>query len=141
MEDHPINDLLKCTIENLREMMDVSTVIGDPIVTGDGSTILPISKVSLGFGSGGGEYSTKHCPEYKEKVHSMPFGGGSGAGVSIKPVGFLIVRGDKFRLMPLEFNDSVEKLIDTVPDILDFIKKTFNKDKSATESTKNTKEE
>ena len=97
--EHPVETLMKSTMENLRDMVDVNTVIGDVVETKDGSCIIPISKVSFGFASGGSEFG-----EANTKVNSnsdYPFGGGSGAGVSVKPVAFLVVKDNAVRLMPV----------------------------------------
>ena len=85
---HPIGGLMQTTLENMKEMVDVNTVIGEPIETSGGATVIPVSKVSFGFVAGGGEYDLKTLPGTED----MPFAGGSGAGVSVQPVGFLVVQ-------------------------------------------------
>ncbi|MCI6495554.1 MAG: GerW family sporulation protein, partial [Anaeromassilibacillus sp.] len=88
MEEHPINKLMDTTMQKIKEMVDVNTIIGDPITTPDGTTIIPISKVSYGFAAGGTDFPSK-------RENRDNFGGGSGAGVSITPIGFLTVcKGD-----------------------------------------------
>ena len=94
---HELENLMRSTMENLRDMIDVNTVIGDTIETADGNYIVPISKVSFGFASGGSEFGTL---AKRDDFDKYPFGGGSGAGVSVKPVAFLIIRGDSVKLLP-----------------------------------------
>ncbi len=94
MSEHPIQGLMKTAMENLKEMVDVNTIVGDPVETPDGSVIMPVSKVGFGFAAGGSEFvvETKHNGT-TETEH--PFGGGSGGGVSITPIAFLIVNSSQ----------------------------------------------
>lgn len=122
MSEHPIQDLMGTTMEKIRDMVDVNTIIGDPILTPDGTTIIPVSKVSFGFASGGSDLPAK--------VPKELFGGGSGAGVSIQPLGFLVVHQGDVRL--LEMNgpgDSMGKALGLVPDVISKISDLFKKDK------------
>lgn len=122
MSEHPIQGLMGTTMEKIRDMVDVNTIIGDPIVTPDGTTIIPVSKVSFGFASGGSDLPAK--------VPKELFGGGSGAGVSIQPLGFLVVHQGDVRL--LEMNgpgDSMGKALGLVPDVISKISDLFKKDK------------
>jgi sporulation protein YtfJ len=100
-------------IEIMKEMVDVNTVIGDAVETGDGGVIIPISRVSFGFAAGGGEYQARR------QDGELPFGGGSGAGVSVQPVGFLVVRGREIRLLPVDGSAAVDRLIDLAPELID----------------------
>ena len=123
MNEHPIQGLMGTTMEKIRDMVDVNTIIGDPIVTQDGTTIIPVSKVSFGFASGGSDLPAK--------VPKELFGGGSGAGVSIQPLGFLVVHEGDVRL--LEMNgpgDSLGKALNLVPDAISKISELFKKDKT-----------
>lgn len=116
-QKHPINDVLGLTMERLKEMVDVNTVVGTPITTPDGVTVIPISRVSMGFASGGSDFSPKNLPANKNNC----FGGGSGAGVTITPVSFLIIHGDNVRIInanPMP-DGAVEKAINMVPEIVD----------------------
>lgn len=116
-QKHPINDVLGLTMERLKEMVDVNTVVGTPITTPDGVTVIPISRVSIGFASGGSDFSPKNLPANKDNC----FGGGSGAGVTITPVSFLIIHGDNVRIInanPVP-DGVVEKAINMVPEIVD----------------------
>lgn len=114
---HPINGVMGLTMDKVKEMIDVNTVIGDPIHTPEGVTVIPVSKVSIGFASGGTDFATKNQPANKDNA----FGGGSGAGISIDPVAFLIIRNDTARLLPVSPlpGGPVEKVIDLVPEIMD----------------------
>ncbi|MGG7176097.1 GerW family sporulation protein [Clostridium paraputrificum] len=135
--EHPVETLMKSTMENLRDMVDVNTVIGDAVETRDGSYIIPISRVTFGFASGGSEFgesnnNTDSSPQY-------PFGGGSGAGVSVKPVAFLVVRDDAVRLLPVEQDTTYDRIVDTVPQVIDMVKNLFKKsDNSSCSNRKNT---
>lgn len=139
MENHPIENLMKSTMENLKQMVDVNTVVGDAVHSKDGSIIIPISKVCFGFASGGSEFSSKN---QKDNIQKYPFGGGSGAGVSVKPVAFLVMKNDSVRLLSVDPSNTYEKLIDSVPQIMDIIKGMIgNKntsDKNAANSTPGT---
>ena len=139
MSEHPIENLMKSTMENIHNMVDVNTIIGDPIETKDGSYIIPISKVSFGFASGGSEFSNRSFD--KEEPQKYPFGGGSGAGVSVKPVAFLVVRQESVRLLPIEADTTYDRIVDTIPQVLDMIKETITKFTSKKDKSKeNTKE-
>ncbi len=137
MENHPIENLMKSTMEQLKTMIDVDTIIGDPINTQDGTTILPISKVSLGFASGGSEY-----PQAKDTLinNKYPFGGAVGAGVSIKPIAFLIIKKDTHRLISLNSITPADKILDGIPQIMDIINNIKNK-KNDKEDNCNSKKE
>ncbi len=113
MAEHALNDVMKTTMEKLRSMVDVNTIIGDQITTPDGTTIIPVSKVSFGFASGGSDFDSK-----KEGVN---FGGGSGAGVSINPEAFLVVKDGNVRLVPMVAapNTTVDRLVELVPEVMD----------------------
>ena len=103
---HPIESIMGTTMENLREMVDVNTVVGDAVQTPDGSTIIPISKVSFGFVAGGGEYETSPKPQPPALSSGvLPFAGGTGAGVSVCPLGFLIVGKGQVKMLPAQHGD------------------------------------
>ena len=116
MSEHPIQGLMKTAMESIKDMVDVNTIVGDAVETPDGTVILPISRVSFGFAAGGGNYEPE---EIGQPQSSCAFGGGSGAGVSVKPVGFLVcspVHGVRF--MPVEGNIIYDRIIDLVPKVL-----------------------
>ena len=106
-------NMLDNTIAKIREMVDVNSVIGDPITTPDGVTIIPVSKVSVGFGGGGSDFATKNGDN--------PFGGGVGAGVKVTPIAFLIVKEGSVRMIPVATpaNTTADRLLEMVPDTLD----------------------
>ena len=119
---HKLENLMRSTMENLRNMIDVNTVIGDTIETGDGNYIVPISKVSFGFASGGSEFGTL---SKRDNVDDYPFGGGSGAGISVKPVAFLVIKGDNVRLLHMDYDTTVDRVIDYIPNFLESVKNLF----------------
>lgn len=126
--EQPVENLMKNTMESLRDMVDVNTVIGDPVETKDGTCIIPVSKLNFGFVSGGSEFSS---PKAKVEDNVYPFGGGSGAGVSVKPVAFLVIKDDSVRLLPVDHDTPYDRVFDNVPQVLDMIsglvKDVFNK--------------
>jgi len=113
MSEHPINNLMGTVMENIKGMIDVNTIIGEPVETSNGTMIIPISKVGFGFAAGGSEIPTKTPGE-------KPFGGGSGAGVSISPVGFLVVTSDQIKMIPVSSGSTpIDKLVDYIPVAID----------------------
>lgn len=126
--EHPVENLMRSTMENLKDMIDVNTVIGEAVETRDGSYIIPISKVTFGFASGGSEFGNQ-CKPAPDKDAKHPFGGGSGAGVTVKPVAFLVLRDDAVRILPVDQNNTYDRIVDSVPQIIDMIKGCFNNDK------------
>ncbi|MDD2497997.1 MAG: GerW family sporulation protein [Desulfitobacteriaceae bacterium] len=129
MSDHPIENLMKTAMESIKEMVDVNTVVGDPVETPDGTVIIPISRVSCGFAAGGGEYETL-APENKTEINKLPFGGGSGAGVSVQPMGFLVVGKNQVRLLPVDGNMVIDRLIDVAPQVLNQVQSLLGKNKN-----------
>lgn len=122
MSEHPIHGLMTTAMENLKEMIDVNTIIGDPVETPDGSVVLTVSKVGFGFAAGGSEFSIDNAEQ------DLPFGGGSGGGVSITPIAFLIVNDKGVKLHHIDQGTHlVEKLMDTAPDTLEKVKQMLNK--------------
>jgi sporulation protein YtfJ len=126
MPGHPIENIMKTTMENIKEMIDVNTIVGDAVETADGNVIIPISKVSFGFVAGGGEYKENGKEQRQNKVSgdadassSMPFAGGTGAGVSVNPVAFLVVGGGKIKLLPVRFNTSADRVIELIPQLME----------------------
>lgn len=126
MDQHPIENLMKTTLENIKDMIDVNTIIGDAVNTPDGTTIIPISRVGFGFGTGGSDLPGNNGLDNSSNKSTL-FGGGAGAGISIKPVAFLVVREDIIRLLPVDHNNSYEKIIDSVPQLLEVVKGMFTK--------------
>ena len=119
MAEHGVNGLMAETMEKIRSMVDVNTIIGDPIVTHDGTTLIPISKVTFGVGSGGSDFK----PRNSSDSAPLCFGGGGGAGVSISPVAFLIVSEGNARILPVNMpaDNSTDRLIEMIPDAVNGI--------------------
>ena len=109
-------NMMQLTIAKIKEMVDVNSVVGDPITTPDGVTIIPISKVSIGFGGGGSDFVSKNVNKQEN-----PFGGGAGGGVKITPIAFLIVKDGSVRMLPVAApaNTTADRLVEMVPDVLD----------------------
>ena len=112
-------NMLESTIQKIKEMVDVNSVIGTPITTPDGVTIIPVSKVSVGFGGGGSDFTTKTSRPGEDN----PFGGGAGGGVKVTPICFLIVKDGAVRMMPVAepASTTADRIVEMVPDTLDKI--------------------
>lgn len=145
MAEHPIQGLMSTAMNSIKEMVDVNTIVGDAVQAPDGTVIIPISKVCFGFAAGGGEYN--NCCEVdikkddddeqdEKKASKFPFAGGSGAGVSIVPVGFMVVSNEQIKLLPVDTNSSLDKVLDMIPDI---VHKTTEAIKKRLDNKKNTK--
>lgn len=117
---HPVQETMRITMEEIRGMVDANTIIGEPIVCDGGTTVIPVSKVSYGFASGGSDLPTKVAKEQ--------FGGGGGAGVSITPIAFLVITKNDVKLMQLSVNASTPNaVINMVPDLMDKLTNLLNK--------------
>lgn len=128
MSEHPIKGLMTTAMENLKEMIDVNTIIGDPVETPDGGVILTVSKVGFGFAMGGSEFSGGSGDQDQEA--ELPFGGGSGGGVSITPIAFLVVNKHGVNMLHLEQNTHLlEKLIDIAPGAIEKVQKMISNNK------------
>ncbi|WP_100373769.1 GerW family sporulation protein [Bacillus sp. FJAT-45037] len=137
MSDHPIQGLMKTAMENLKEMVDVNTIIGDPVETPDGSVIMPVSKVGFGFAAGGSEFVIEqHRPSSSEgHADKHPFGGGSGGGVSITPIAFLVVGSSGVKMVHLDSSTHLyEKLLDFAPQVVDKIQQMMKMDTTQKET-------
>ncbi len=122
MEHHPLEGIMGITMEKVKEMVDVNAVIGDPITAPDGSIIIPVSKVTYGFGSGGSDFPIKKT-ESKDL-----FGGGGGAGITIVPIAFIAIGGGDIKLLQVEpFNGSTDRIIGMIPEIVDKLASVFKK--------------
>ncbi len=123
MSEHPINSLMDTTMKKIKELVDANTIIGDPITTPDGTTIIPVSKVTYGFASGGSDLPTK-------KDNRECFGGGSGAGVTIQPIGFLTISKGNIKMIPIEkYDGPVDRIVGMIPEAFDKVSDFFKKDK------------
>lgn len=114
---YPLGNMMDTTMSKIRDMIGANAIIGDPIRTPEGVTILPISKVSFGFAGGGSDFVPKQLPAEREN----PFGGGSGAGVTITPIAFLILHGEQVRMMPIATPaaSTADRIVEQLPDLLD----------------------
>ena len=123
MSEHPINSLMDTSMKKIKELIDVNSIIGDPITAPDGTTIIPISKVSYGFASGGSDLPTK-------KENRDCFGGGSGAGITIQPVGFLSISKGNVKFIPIEkYDGAADRIVGMIPEAFDKVSSFLKKDK------------
>ncbi len=115
MDNNPISQLMQTTMENVKNVLKVDTVVGDPIITPDGITLVPISKISLGFGGGGVEFGAKKAGD------DRPYGGGNATGVKIEPIGFLVIKEGTVRMINITppASTTVDRIIDLVPQVMD----------------------
>jgi len=128
VSEHPIEGLMDVTLEKIKSMVDSNTIIGNPINMPDGTLILPVSKVSFGFASGGSDFPSKTSKQL--------FGGGGGAGVSISPIAFLVVRGNSVRMLQLaDTSNSVDRAIGMMPEMVDKVADLFGKNKKDDDGT------
>ena len=133
MTDHPIESLMLTAMNSIKDMIDVNTIIGEPIQASNNIVIIPISKVSFGFAAGGSEFKGETVNQYKKQEkdeqieYRLPFGGGSGAGVSLSPVAFLVVQGEMVKLLPVNHSTSLDKLLDYIPDLFEKVNCMINK--------------
>jgi len=124
MSEHPINSLMDTTMKKIKELIDANTIIGDPITTPDGTTIIPVSKVTYGFASGGSDLPTK-------KDNRECFGGGSGAGVTIQPIGFLTISKGNIKMITIEkYDGAADRIVGMIPEAFDKISDFIKKDKA-----------
>ena len=134
--EHPIQGLMTTAMESIKDMVDVNTIVGDAVQAPDGTVIIPISRVSFGFAAGGGEYNS--CCEIANEDSNeeggdsgsskkFPFAGGSGAGVSINPVAFMVVGQGQIKLLPVNINSALDKVLDLVPDLMNKVDEAVKK--------------
>lgn len=123
MSEHPIQGMMGTTMEKIREMIDVNTIIGDPITTPDGTVIIPVSKVGFGFAAGGSDFPSKQPKDL--------FGGGSGAGVSIQPLAFLVVSKGEVKILQMDNSENTaDRMVNLVPEVIQSISDLFKKPKA-----------
>ncbi|MDK2903005.1 MAG: hypothetical protein PWQ93_924 [Clostridiales bacterium] len=139
-EQHPIQDIMRTTMENIKDMIDVNTIVGDAVETSEGKVIIPISRVSFGFVSGGGDYNITSNRGKETSANAdtaegskLPFAGGTGAGVTVQPVAFLVVGKEQVRLLPVLYNNVVDRLVDAVPQLLNEVKGFMKNDEEGIE--------
>lgn len=125
MDKNPIGELMQTTMENVKNMLKVDTVVGEPIITPDGITLVPISKISVGFGGGGVEFGSKTKPD------ARPYGGGNATGVKIDPIGFLVIKDGTVRMINVTppASNTVDRIIDMVPQVIDRVDAFITKQK------------
>jgi len=125
MDKNPIGELMQTTMDNVKNMLKVDTVVGDPIVTPDGITLVPISKISVGFGGGGVEFGNKKA------TGERPYGGGNATGVKIDPIGFLVIKDGTVRMVNVTppASNTVDRIIDMVPQVIDRVDAFITKQK------------
>jgi sporulation protein YtfJ len=129
--NHPIEELMVTAMNSIKDMIDANTIVGEPIKALDNTVIIPISKVGFGFAAGGSEFSGETINYYNRKNkeenvrYRLPFGGGSGAGVNIMPIAFLIVQNDSVKLLEASHTSVLDKLVEYIPDAMDKISSFF----------------
>lgn len=125
MDNNPISQLMQTTMDNVKNVLKVDTVVGEPIITPDGITLVPISKISLGFGGGGVEFNSKKSGE------TRPYGGGNATGVKIEPIGFLVIKEGTVRMINVTppASNTVDRIIDMVPQVMDRVDNFIDKQK------------
>ena len=133
MTEHPIEGLMLTAMNSIKDMIDVNTIIGDPIQASNNIVVIPISKVSFGFAAGGSEFNGEALDSYQKQDkdeqarYRLPFGGGSGAGVSLSPVAFLVIQNNVVKLLPVDHTTSLDKILDYVPDLFEKLSGMINK--------------
>ncbi len=124
MSEHPIEGMMDTTLEKIKQMVDANTVVGEPVVSPDGSVIIPVSRISYGFASGGSDFPSKHTTD------KSFFGGGAGAGVTINPVAFIAIHDGNFRLLQIDpCSSSLDRAINMVPDLVETVTGLIHKKK------------
>ena len=121
-EQHPIQGLMYTAMQSIRDMIDVNTIVGDAVQTPDGTVIIPISKVGLGFGVGGSDYTSANGAKNSDGSAQPMFGGGVGGGVSITPVAFMVVGNGQIRMIPVSSQNNIyDRVLDMIPTAIDKI--------------------
>ncbi len=131
-KNHPLSELMTTTMQKIREIVDVNTIVGEPIRTDEGITLVPVSKLAFGFASGGSDFAAKN----QKPEANNSFGGGSGAGVNISPVAFIVIRGDIVKLLPVSPEPgmtTLDRVVEMVPEIMDRVTEFAIKNKKANE--------
>ena len=127
--NNAVNNAMGLTMDKIKEMVDVNTVVGTPIVTNDGTTLIPISRVSFGFGSGGTDFSKANKEEPGKDHSDLKFGAGGGAGVSITPISFLVIANGTVKMLPIgtPASTTVDRVVDLLPELIDKVTALINK--------------
>lgn len=127
-----IEEVMTSAMNGVKSLIDVDVIVGDPIVSSAEIKVIPLTKVTMGFVAGGGEYSTELQRIKKEE---FPFAGGSGAGVSMQPIGFLVIKNKSVEIVKVDAKTALEKLIEVVPEVASFVSKNFKKSQNNTENS------
>lgn len=139
-DKHPIEGIMYTALQGLKDMIDVNTIVGDAITSPDGSVIIPISKVAIGFGVGGSEFEKFSSKKSDSEPKNM-FGGGTGGGISLTPEAFLVVGNGKIRMISVTPQNSIyDRLVDVVPDAIDKVAEIFKPKKEEEDDVKITAE-
>ena len=125
--EHPIGELMQTAMASIKDMVDVNTVIGDPVQASGGATIIPISKVSFGYVTAGGDLTTQEKAKHALEPVDFPFAGGSGAGVSVQPVGFLVVQDGSVRMLPASCATVADRVVELIPTVMEDVKNLISK--------------
>lgn len=125
--EHPIGELMQTAMASIKDMVDVNTVIGDPVQASGGATIIPISKVSFGYVTAGGDLTNQEKSRKTLEPVDFPFAGGSGAGVSVQPVGFLVVQDGGVRMLPASCSSVADRMVDLIPTVMEDVKNLIGK--------------
>lgn len=120
--EHPIGKLMQTAMSSIKDLVDVNTVIGDPVQASSGATIIPISRVSFGYITAGGDLTSQEKARRVVDPVDFPFAGGSGAGVSVQPVGFLVVSGDTVRMLPATCQTVADRVVELIPTVIEDFK-------------------
>ena len=129
--EHPIGELMQTAMASIKDMVDVNTVIGEPVQASGGATIIPISKVSFGYVTAGSDLTTLEKPKRAIEPVDFPFAGGSGAGVSVQPVGFLVVQDGSVRMLPASCQTVADRVVELIPTVMEDVKNLIGKSGSA----------
>ena len=134
MSDHPIHNMMDLSMEKIREMVDANTIIGTPITTPDGTTLIPVSKISVGFASGGADFGGKERRTNADsETVPQKFGGGTGAGINITPIAFIVITENGVRMLPVgaPASTTVDRIVDMVPEVLERAQHFIDKQKAS----------
>lgn len=125
--EHPIGELMHTAMASIKDMVDVNTVIGEPVQANNGATIIPISRVSFGYVTAGGDLSTQEKAHRAAEPVDFPFAGGSGAGVSVQPVGFLVVQDGSVRMLPATCATVADRVVELIPTVIEDVKQMISR--------------
>ena len=128
--EHPIGALMQTAMASIKDMVDVNTVVGQPVQAGTDATVIPISRVSFGYVTAGGDLAMNESASHQKE--EFPFAGGSGAGVSVQPVGFLVVSGSTVRMLPASCSTVADRMVELIPTVMEDVKNLIARPESST---------